>query len=183
MVEFDGALQLVVTTRASKKDVGIPIGNHVFIATSFQVGIQVMLGLEVVGAQEYVVMVSAYGESTLKQRFLSISPHRDSCPSCRHPATVMTLNPRFTPEHPMIKSVDGLCPFDLAILVQVGHGGALSNNVMIWLKGKLNLLLALMKIKDEVEIGQCMYAMGGGSDLRILNQRQICDWLSTLRPR
>ncbi len=79
----------------------------------------------------------------------------------------------------MIESFDGFGPFNLAIFVQVRHGGSLSDNVMVGFEGELDLLLALMEIKDEVELGQRMDSMGRGSELWILDQRQIGDWFST----
>lgn len=71
----------------------------------------------------------------------------------------MSLDPRLALEDSMIMSVDGFDPFNPAILIQVGHRGTLRNDIVVGLEGKLDVLLTVVKGKDEVKVGEGMYSM------------------------
>lgn len=56
----------------------------------------------------------------------------------------------------MIMSIDGLGPFNVAILVQISHRSVLGDNVMVRFEGQLDPLLALMKVEYKIEYGKRM---------------------------
>ena len=45
------------------------------------------------------------------------------------------------------------------MLIQVGYSSALGDDSMVWFKGKLHLLMALMKAECDVETGESMEAV------------------------
>ena len=45
------------------------------------------------------------------------------------------------------------------MLVQVGDCSTLSDDVVVWFEGQLQLLMALVKGEDNVKSGESMYAV------------------------
>lgn len=45
------------------------------------------------------------------------------------------------------------------MFIQVGNSSALGDDIMVRLEGKLHLLMALMKVECDVEMGESMKAV------------------------